>query len=299
MMDLNNMAMFVQIVDAGSFADAARRTGVPPNTLSRRITQLEESLEVRLLHRSTRNLVLTDAGQLLYERCAPQLNELLEVSRQFLDGNREPTGKVRVAAPADFFEVFLMSWVKDFLTLNPKVQLDFVLSDNRSDLIAEGIDVAFRAGPLPDSSLVARKIGAIRQVLAASPEYLQTHGVPWEVEALADHVCICSTHATIQKTWQLVGPTGPVQIGITGRFYANTARAQLKASVAGLGVCLLPEPILRTSLASGQLIPVLPQYESPNSDFSLVYPSRRQIPSAVTAFVEHAAAHLQADALHH
>lgn len=297
MVDLNNMAMFVQIVDAGSFADAARRIGVPPNTLSRRITQLEESLEVRLLHRSTRNLALTAAGQSLYERCAPQLIDLLEFGRQFQDGNREPIGKVRVAAPADFFEVFLMSWVKDFLTQHPKVQLDFVLSDNRSDLIAEGIDVAVRVGTLPDSSLVARKIGTIRQVLAASPEYLQTHGVPREVEELADHACICSSLTAIRKTWQLVGSMGPVQIGITGQFHANTARAQMKSTLAGIGICLLPEPILRDCLATGQLVRVLPQFESPSSDVSLVYTSRRQIPSAVTAFVEHASAHLQTSSL--
>lgn len=295
MLDLNNLAMFVQIVDAGSFADAARRMGVPANTLSRRIKQLEDSLDVRLLHRSTRNLVLTDAGRSVYDRCAPQLCELLELGRHFQNSEREPAGKVKVAAPADFFEVYLMCWVRDFLTLYPKVQLDFVLSDNRSDLIAEGIDVAIRAGVLPDSSLVARKIGTARQVLAASPDYLKAHGLPGEADALAEHTCIRSSSTSGQTAWHLVGPEGAVQVAVNGQFCANTAVAQLKAALAGLGICLLPEPILRAKLANGELVRVLPDYGSPPSDFSIVYPSRRQIPLAVSTFVEHAVAHLHID----
>ncbi|MDB5983662.1 MAG: LysR family transcriptional regulator [Pseudomonas sp.] len=295
MLDLNDIAIFVQIVDAGSFVGAARRIGVPSNTLSRRIKQLEENLEVRLLHRSTRKLVLTEAGQSLYERSAAQISQLIEVSREFVGGSQVPAGRVRVAAPADFFEIFLMSWIEDFLARYPKVHLDFVLSDERSDLIAEGIDVAFRAGVLPDSSLVARRISTGRQMLAASPAYLQAHGAPVDIDALADHACIRSSDASGQKAWQLVGPHGPVQISVSGRFSANTAQAQLKAAAAGLGICLLPEAILRGSLKAGLLVEVLAGYGRPNNDFSLVYPSRRQIPAAVTAFVEHAVVHLQTD----
>lgn len=293
MFDLNDVALFVQIVDAGSFAGAARRTGAPSNTLSRRMKLLEEAMGVRLLHRSTRKLVLTGAGETLYERSASQVIELIEVSRQLAQGSQEPTGRIRVAAPADFFEVFQMDFVADFLSRYPKVELDFVLSDLRTDLIAEGIDLAFRSGALPDSSLVARKVSTGRRILAASQRYLDLYGTPEDVRALGEHACIRPSHSSTQTHWNLIGPQGAIQVGVSGRFCANTAQSQLKAAMAGLGICLLPEPILRSSLNAGHLVQLLPDYSQQNSDLSIVYPSRKQIPLAVSVFVTQAVAHLQ------
>ncbi|MFC6299007.1 LysR family transcriptional regulator [Pseudomonas sp. CCM 7893] len=293
MFDLNDVAVFVQIVDAGSFAGAARRTGTPPNTLSRRVKQLEEIMGVRLLHRSTRKLVLTDAGEALYERSANQVMDLMEVSRQLVQGNQEPTGRVRVAAPADFFEIFQMDFVAGFLAQYPKVRLDFVLNDQRADLIAEGIDLAFRSGALSDSSLVARKISTGRRILAASRTYLDAYGTPENVYALGEHACIRTSPSSAQTHWHLVGPQGSLQIDVSGQFCASTAQSQLKASIAGLGICLLPEPILRSSLVSGHLVQVLPSYSQQNNDLSILYPSRKQIPLAVSTFVVQAIAHLQ------
>lgn len=292
MFNLNDVAIFAQIVDAGSFAEAARRTGAPTNTLSRRVKQLEESMGVRLLHRSTRKLTLTDAGEALYEQSASQVMSLIEVSRQFAHGSQEPTGRVRIAAPADFFEIFQMDFVADFLARYPKVKLDFVLSDQRADLIAEGIDLAFRSGTLPDSNLVARKVSTGRHILAASSQYLDAYGTPENIDALGEHACIRKSHSSAQTHWHLVGPQGPVQVGVSGQFCANTAQSQLKATVAGLGICLLPEPILRTSLKSGRLVQVLPAYAHQNNGLFIVYPSRKQIPLAVSTFVEQAVAHL-------
>jgi len=297
MFDLNDLAIFIQIVDAGSFAAAARRTGAPANTLSRRIKQLESHMGVRLLHRSTRKLVLTDAGKLLYGKSATQINDLAEVSRQLTGGAREPTGRLRVAAPADFFEVFKMSFVADFIARYPKVSLDFVLSDQRIDLIAEGVDLAFRSGVMSDSSLVARKINPGCRVLAASPRYLKTQGVPTDVHGLSEHSCIFSSHPSGQSTWHLVGPMGATQISVTGRFSASTAHAQLKAATAGLGICFLPEPILRSSLRSGELVEVLCEYGQQSNDLFIVFPSRNQIPLAVSKFVEEAVSHLHEELL--
>lgn len=297
MFDLNDIAIFIQIVDAGSFAAAARRSGVPANTLSRRIKQLEEHMGVRLFHRSTRKLALTDAGKSLYRQSATQINELSEVSRQLSSGSGEPTGRIRIAAPSDFFEIFQMEFVADFLSRYPKIHLDFALSDQRVDLIAEGMDLAFRAGVMPDSSLVARKINTGRRILAASQKYLDTYGVPKDIYALSQHTCILPTHAQGQSTWYLDGPLGGAQIVITGRFSANTAQAQLKAAINGLGICFLPEPILRASLRGSLLVEVLSDYDQQNNDLFIVYPSRNQIPLAVRKFVEEAIAHLQGELL--
>lgn len=295
-MDLNDVGIFVEVVEASSFSGAARRLGVPANTVSRRMKMLEEGLGVRLLHRSTRKLILTDAGQSLYDRCNVQVSDLKDLARQFVGGSQEPSGRVRVAAPADFFDVFQMGWVSDFLQANSKVHLDFILSDNHADLIAEGIDVAFRAGPLPESSVIARKISTGRMVLAASPQYVGARGIPLDVYSLADHVCIRSSSAANHKAWRLQGRDGLANVGTTGRFSANTAQAQLKAAVAGLGICLLPASLLRKNLEDGSLVPILPDYGSATSDFCLVYPSRRQIPLAVKTFADHALRYLQAQA---
>src|SRR5437870_41546 len=148
MFDLNDVAMFVQVVRCGSFAEAARRLGVPPDTVSRRIQQLEAQLGTRLMQRSTRKLTLTSAGQAFHERCAGAVDGLVEAGQELMTGSQEPSGLVRVAATADFFDYFPMEWVAEFLAIYPRVRLDFVLSDAKADLIADRVDVAFRGGTL-------------------------------------------------------------------------------------------------------------------------------------------------------
>ena len=190
MLDLNDVALFVQVVRAGSFAAAARRLGMPANTASRRIQQLEQQLGLRLMQRSTRKLTLTDAGATFYARCADQVEALAEAAQELGEGSQVPSGKVRVAAPADFFNVFRMELIAEFLAAHPKVRLEFVLSDARADLIEEGIDVAIRSGKVLEPTLVARRIGTGRATLVASPAYLAARGTPESVEALADHDCV-------------------------------------------------------------------------------------------------------------
>ena len=176
MLDLNQMALFVQVVQAGSFAEAARRLAMPPTTLSRQVAQLEDALQSRLLQRTTRKLTLTDAGRTLFDQCAEQIHALNNAASQLAGASQAPKGGIRVAAAAGFFEFFQMEWIAEFLRHYPGVQLEFVLADAMADFIGEGIDVAFRGSPeLPDSSLVARKVASGHLVLAASPAYLSAH----------------------------------------------------------------------------------------------------------------------------
>jgi DNA-binding transcriptional LysR family regulator len=172
-LDLNEVRMFVQVVRARSFAEAARRLGVPANTLSRRVRQLEAALDTRLMQRSTRKLTLTAAGAAFFERCAPAVDGVLDAGRDLADGSRTASGTVRIAAPADFLDFFKIEWVKQFLSRHTKVRLDFVLSDARADLIGEAIDVAFRGGPTPDQQFVLRRLMAQSFKLVASPAYLK------------------------------------------------------------------------------------------------------------------------------
>jgi DNA-binding transcriptional LysR family regulator len=287
MLDLNDIAMFVQVVRCGSFAEAARRLGVPPNTVSRRIQQLEARLGTRLMQRSTRKLTLTSAGQAFHERCAGAVDGLVDAGQALLTGSQEPSGLVRVAATADFFDFFPMEWVADFLAAHPLVRLDFVLSDAKADLIAEQIDVAFRGGPLRDSGYVGRRLlGARSGGLVASPAYIAARGAPRTLQDLANHDCVTSAHPSGRTTWRLAGADGAVEeVQVAGRFSGNTAQALRKAAVAGLGIALLPPPMARLDVQAGLLVPVLPHYQRTGQGLSVLYPSRRQLPLAVSAFI--------------
>jgi len=288
MLDLNQMALFVQVVQAGSFAEAARRLAMPPTTLSRQVAQLEDALQARLLQRTTRKLTLTDAGRTLFDQCAAQIDALKNAASQLAGDNQTPKGNIRVAASAGFFEFFQMEWIAEFLDRYPGVQLEFVLADAMADFIGEGIDVAFRGSPeLPDSSLVARKVASGYLALAASPAYLAARGTPRTVQDLAAHDCIRAVGQTAGPTlWRLNGPEGSTQIAVTGRFSANTGPAQKKAAIGGLGICLLPIGSLQPNFRAGELVEVLPGVASSVGNLYVVYPSRRHVPRAVTAFVE-------------
>lgn len=287
MFDLNDIAMFVQVVRCGSFAEAARRLGVPPNTVSRRIQQLEAQLGTRLMQRSTRKLTLTSAGEAFHARCAGAVDGLVEAGQALMTGSHEPSGLVRVAATADFFDFFPMEWVADFLAAHPLVRLDFVLSDAKADLISEQIDVAFRGGALTDSGYVGRPLlGVSSYGLVASPAYIAARGAPGTLQDLANHDCVTSAHASGRTTWRLAGPDGvEEEVQVASRFTGNTAQALRKATQAGLGIALLPPPIARLDVQAGLLVPVLPQYQCTSHGLSVLYPSRRHLPLAVSAFI--------------
>ena len=287
MLDLNDIALFVQVVRCGSFAEAARRLGLPANTVSRRVQQLESQLGTRLMQRSTRKLTLTSAGQAFYERCAGAVDGLTEAGQELVTGSQEPSGLVRVAATADFFDFFPMEWVTEFLAAHPRVRLDFVLSDAHADLIAEQIDVAFRGGPMRDSGYVGRQLlGARSDGMVASPAYIAACGAPATLQDLLEHDCVTSPHPSGRTTWRLAGPGGvEEEVQVAGRFSGNTAQALRKATLAGLGIALLPPAMARLDVQAGRLVPVLPQYQRTGHGLSVLYPSRRQLPLAVSAFI--------------
>lgn len=287
MLDLNDIAMFVQVVRHGSFAGAARRLGLPPNTVSRRIQQLEAQLGTRLMQRSTRRLTLTSAGRAFHERCAGAVDGLVEAGQALITGSQQPSGLVRVAATADFFDFFPMEWVAGFLAAHPLVRVDFVLSDARADLIAEQIDIAFRGGALPDSGYVGRKLlGARTDGMVASPAYIAARGAPATLQELAEHDCVTSPHPSGRTLWRLAGPGGAEEeVQVAGRFSGNTAQALRKAALAGLGIALLPPTMARLDLEAGRLVPVLPQYQRTGQGLSVLYPSRKHLPLAVSAFI--------------
>jgi DNA-binding transcriptional LysR family regulator len=293
MLDLNDVRMFVHVVRARSFAEAARRLGVPPNTLSRRIRELESGLDTRLMQRSTRKLTLTAAGQAFFDRCAPAVDGVLEAGKDLVNGSDTPSGPVRVAAPADFLDFFNIAWVAEFLGRHPRVRLDFVLNDARADLFDEDIDVAFRGGSSRDMGSVFRQITSQHFILVASPDYLAARGHPKTFQELARHDCLIVSSRQNRVIWTLQGPSGEEDVDVSGRFNANSTRILMKACVSGLGVALLPAMIISAELRAGHLIHVLQDYRRDGADLNIVLPSRQHVPTAVSAFVEFAMVKLQ------
>ena len=289
MLDLNEVRMFVQVVRARSFAEAARRLGVPPNTLSRRVRQLEAGLDTRLMQRSTRKLTLTAAGSAFFERCAPAVDGVLDAGKELAGVSQTAGGTVRIAAPADFLDFFKIEWVMQFLARYPKVRLDFVLNDARADLIGESIDVAFRGGPASDQHPIFRRLMPQSVVLVASPAYMRSRGNPKSLEELSRHDCLTVSGQPGLVTWTLHGPGGREEVKVSGRFRANSARILIKGCLAGLGIALMPEVLVAAHIHSGRLVVVLPGYRREGVDLNVILPTPQQIPTAVSAFVEFAA----------
>ena len=288
MLDLNKVFIFCEVVKVGSFAQAAQRLRMPANSVSRKIQHLEADLGARLIHRSTRKLTLTTAGQAFFERCAASVSDLAQAGQESMEGRRLPEGPVRVAAPTDFFDVFRLEWVADFLAKHPKVRLEFVLDDAKTDLIAASIDVAVRAAHLVEARHVGHKLTSTHFGLVASPNYVAARGTPTHPQALSSHDCIPQSSLSGPVTWHLQGPDGPTSIEVSGKFRANAARVVLRAALAGLGIALLPESVTAAEIEAGRLVRVLPKYRREGADLYAVYVSRRQIPLAVSAFTEFA-----------
>jgi DNA-binding transcriptional LysR family regulator len=292
-LDLNHVFLFVEVVRANSFAAAARRLGMPANSVSRKIQELETQVGTRLIHRSTRKLTLTAAGRTFFDRCGGPVSELAQAGQASVDETQLPSGVVRVAAPADFFDLFPIEWVAQFMEDHPRVRMEFVLDDAKADLVGEGIDVALRAAHFVDDNLIGQKIVATHFELVASPAHLEVNGTPATLAALTGHDCLPQSNRTGPVTWVLVGPDGETEIEVSSRFRANTSRAVQRAAVAGLGIALLPHPVVAADLADGRLARVLPQFRRDGADFYAVYLSRRHIPRAVSAFIEFAVERLR------
>jgi DNA-binding transcriptional LysR family regulator len=287
MLDLNDLVMFVQVVRAGSFSEAARRLQMPANTLSRRIDQLEGQLGTRLLHRSTRKLAPSTEGQALFERYAPALDQILEIGRLHAD-EQAPSGSVRITAMAGLFEFFRMEWLVEFYARYPHISVDFLLDDTPSDLIAERIDLALRMGVETRSGLKVRRLAPSAMFLAASPAYLERRAAPRTLRELAQHDCLTISNRQGRNTWRLQGPRGSQEVSINSRFAVNDMRVLAQACIAGLGIALLPQLMAEPIIAQGKLVRVLPTYRraSTGLGLQLVYTSRPPVPTAVAVFAE-------------
>lgn len=282
--DVNEISVFVGVVKAGSFSAGARRLNMPKSTVSRRISQLEARLGVRLLHRTTRKFALTDSGHAYFERVAPAIAELNDAEAAVASLHTEPSGVLRISAPLAMRSIGAL--VAEYLIRYPDVQVDVVCTDRPVDLIEERFDLAIRIGPLADSTMIARKIGVGRGRMVASPGYCDQYGEPASPAELRAHRCVNFGVGSTPRIWALEAKGERVEVEVSPRLTVNDLDVLRAAALGGVGIALLPNHLCADELKAGRLRRLLPQWSPPDVPVHVVYPTRRQLSPKVIAFID-------------
>jgi DNA-binding transcriptional LysR family regulator len=284
---LEAMSMFAAIIDGGSLSAAGRRLNVPLATVSRKLADLEAHLKTRLITRSTRKLVLTDAGRDYLDACRQILEQVDEAERAASGAYAKVKGQLVVAAPILFGRLHVVPVAAAFLEAHPEVDIQLRLGDRNVDLIEEHVDVALRIGALPDSNLVATQVGTIRRVVCASPAYLERFGTPQSLVDLAEHRCITFDGLEAATAWTFVGTDGQKrQARVRSRMTVSTADAAIEAAVLGLGLTRVLSYQVADALQDGSLVRVLVDDESPAVPASLIYLGQGRLPMKTRAFID-------------
>lgn len=283
--DHDDLRAFLAVVGQGSFIRAARSLGVPRSVVSRRVAALEARVGLRLLVRTTRTVTVTDAGRALAQELAGALDAIEQALRAAALASERPRGRVRVTAPRVFGDELLAPLVAPFLARHPEVQVELALLDRRVDLVAEGFDVALRAAPLADSSLLVRRLGPAESCLVASPRYLRAHGAPERPAELRAHRwCVFQSEAPGPTSLRLRGQRGSVSLDVRPVFATTSQLALRRCILDGVGLGVLPWYLARDPLARGELVEPLPSLRGPPATLQLLTHAGRAT-SAVRAFV--------------
>lgn len=291
------MALLVAAVDQGSLSGASRVSGVSLASVSRHISALEERLGTRLLVRSTRVLRLTEAGQRYYAEAKRLLAEMDELESSMRVDAAEPSGRLRVTAPTLYGRVHLQPLLAKFLVLHPKVTLDLHLLDRPVNLLEEGIDLAVLVGGQPSSSLVARRLGSIRWVLSAAPDYLARRGTPRGLRDLAQHDGLVYSHLATDDAWTLMHEGRPTVVRVPTRMRSNTVDGVVTAAAAGAGIVHAPAWAIADHVAAGRLLVLLPESETPPRPVFALMTHQRLMAGKVRSLLDFLAQHLRAKSL--
>lgn len=284
---LEAMTILLEAVDAGSLSAAGRRLHIPLATVSRRVSELERHLKNQLLIRGSRQLVLTDAGRHYVASCRRIIEEITEAERNASGEYLAPQGELVISAPVSLGRSHVLPIVVRFLSAYPKIKIQLSQSDRAINLLEDNVDVAVRLGSLPESSLIATRVGLVRRVLCASPEYLAASGTPLVPEELINHNCIASD-ATHSRDWNFRKAGADYAVSISHRLKVTTVETAIDAALAHVGIAHLMSYHAAEYVASGQLQIVLEGFEPPLRPLSLVYPSQRQVPLKLRAFLDFA-----------
>jgi DNA-binding transcriptional LysR family regulator len=291
---LESMSVLVAAVEAGSLSAGARRLGMPLATVSRKVAELEAHLRTRLLNRTSRRLTLTDAGRSYLTACKRILDQIAEAERAAMGEYSAPKGDLLLTAPIVFGRLHVLPVVVEFLRTYPEIDVRMLLSDHVTNLLEEQIDIALRIGELPDSSLMATRIGEIRRVVCASAAYLATRGTPQTPADLRDHDCVTFEGMSAPLTWRFGQGKSEVTVPIHSRLTVNTAEAAIDAAIAGVGLTRVLSYQVAQAERDGAVLRVLRGFEPGPVPIHLVYGGQSPLALKLRVFLEFAAPRLKA-----
>lgn len=284
---LHAMSAFVHVMDAGSFTAAAEHMGMTKAQISRLVTMLENRLQTKLLHRTTRRIAATGAGERYAEQCKAILDMVAQAEGEAGCAGHQSWGRLRVMSMTGFGNRYLTPLVAAYCKANPRVTLEYSSSQNPPDLLAEGIDVSiYLAQHLPDSALVALKLGRMFSVLCASPDYLARRGAPLHPRDLANHTCLRLVNSSVTSHWELDCGEEQFTIDPDGPLIGNAAEVLLDSALHGLGIALLPAYSAVDELRRGRLVQVLPDWRSPEIGIFALLPSGRFVNATTRAWID-------------
>ena len=291
---LESMSMLVAVVDAGSLSAAARRLGMPLATVSRKIGELESHLKTRLLHRTTRQLSLTEAGSSYVAACRRILEEIGEAERVATGEYAAPKGELVVTAPVVFGRLHVVPVVAEFLAHYPEIDINLVFTDRVVHLMDEHADIAIRIGELPDSTMMATGVGTVRRVICASPGYLAKHGTPAKPRDLAGHECVTFEVLASKRAWVFGSGRSELSVPVRSRLAVNTAEAAISAAVVGVGLIRVLSYQVAEAIRENALSVVLDTFESAPLPINLVHKGQTPLPLKLRAFLDFVAPRLRA-----
>lgn len=283
--DLNEMLVFTKVIEAGSFTHAAHSLGIPKSTLSRKVKLLEQRLGIQLINRTTRQVRLTELGEVYFQKSQKIIAEIEETELSVTHLQSMPRGTLKIAAPVDLGTA-LAPLFQEFIHTNDSINIRIHLSEEIVDLIGEDYDLAIRVGPLENSSLIARKIGSIPLKLYASPQYLKKRKLPTQPNDLSEHECLLFLENSERPLWVLNGPEGKKNIRVQGRLNSNNSLLIHSACLLGLGVGMIPTILCHKEVRQKKLIPILPQWYAEDNGIYVVQPPRAHTPPKVRAFLD-------------
>jgi DNA-binding transcriptional LysR family regulator len=287
------MSVLLAVVEIGSLSAASRRLGMPLATVSRKVSELEAHLETRLFNRSGRGLSLTEAGQSYVAACRRILEDVSEAEQAVSGEFSAPRGHLVITAPIVFGRLHVLPIIVQFLKAYPEIDIRLLQFDRVVNLPEEHVDLAIRIGELPDSSLVARRVGQIRRVLCGSPDYFARHGHPERLEDLRSHDCITFENLMSPAAWTFKASKSDKTIPIHSRLVVNTAEAAIQAAIAGLGLTRVLSYQIAEAVASGRLVLALEAFEPAPWPVNLIYKSQGPVPQKLRAFLDFAGPRLK------
>ena len=283
---LDAMLAFTKVVASGSYVEAGRQLGLTRSAVSKGVIELEQILGARLLDRTTRNVSPTEAGLAYYERCLAILSDIEETELQISRLHDEPRGTLKLNAPMSFGVLHIGSAIADFMAVYPDLKVELLLNDRFIDPIEEGFDVTIRIADLADSSLIARKLGPGRRVLAASPNYVSVYGQPKTPSELANHVCLNYAHTTILQRWQLTDGEKIISVPINARLCSNNGDALRDAALAGQGITKLPTFLVGEDIRAGRLQVILPHHQPTELGIYALYAPNKYLAAKTRVLID-------------